>query len=126
MKVILPHSHLFSVSVNFDHFQILRAIGKGSFGKVSFFWNNSYKSDLSSLIHFPYFINFQVCIVKKRDSGRLYAMKYVSRSACVVRGALGGVVKEVDLLSQLDHPFLVNLWFSFQGNETFHSSIARL
>lgn len=23
-------------SVNFDHFQILRAIGKGSFGKVSF------------------------------------------------------------------------------------------
>ena len=25
---------LFSVAVNFDHFQILRAIGKGSFGKV--------------------------------------------------------------------------------------------
>lgn len=24
----------FSVAVNFDHFQILRAIGKGSFGKV--------------------------------------------------------------------------------------------
>jgi len=23
-------------TVNFDHFQILRAIGKGSFGKVSF------------------------------------------------------------------------------------------
>lgn len=25
---------LFYFSVNFDHFQILRAIGKGSFGKV--------------------------------------------------------------------------------------------
>ncbi|XP_037729055.1 serine/threonine-protein kinase 32A isoform X1 [Drosophila subpulchrella] len=77
--------------VNFDHFQILRAIGKGSFGKV--------------------------CIVQKRDSGRLYAMKYVSRSACELRGALGGVIKEVELLSSLEHPFLVNLWFSFQDEE---------
>lgn len=54
--------------------------------------------------------------MQKRDSGRLYAMKYVSRSACVSRGALGGVLKEVELLSSLEHPFLVNLWFSFQGN----------
>ncbi|EDW83710.2 uncharacterized protein Dwil_GK13757 [Drosophila willistoni] len=77
--------------VNFDHFQILRAIGKGSFGKV--------------------------CIVQKRDSGILYAMKYVSRSACEMRGALGGVIKEVELLSSLEHPFLVNLWFSFQDEE---------
>ncbi|XP_058982743.1 serine/threonine-protein kinase 32A [Musca domestica] len=77
--------------VNFDHFQILRAIGKGSFGKV--------------------------CIVQKRDSGVLYAMKYVSRSACESRGALGGVLKEVELLSSLEHPFLVNLWFSFQDEE---------
>lgn len=29
----LPFS-LFFLTVNFDHFQILRAIGKGSFGKV--------------------------------------------------------------------------------------------
>ncbi|KAH8313556.1 hypothetical protein KR067_007917, partial [Drosophila pandora] len=77
--------------VNFDHFQILRAIGKGSFGKV--------------------------CIVQKRDNGILYAMKYVSRSACELRGALGGVIKEVELLSSLEHPFLVNLWFSFQDEE---------
>nr|XP_036212816.1 serine/threonine-protein kinase 32A isoform X2 [Bactrocera oleae] len=77
--------------VNFDHFQILRAIGKGSFGKV--------------------------CIVQKRDSGILYAMKYVSRSACESRGALGGVIKEVELLASLEHPFLVNLWFSFQDEE---------
>ncbi|XP_055380873.1 serine/threonine-protein kinase 32A isoform X2 [Condylostylus longicornis] len=77
--------------VNFDHFQILRAIGKGSFGKV--------------------------CIVQKRDTGRLFAMKYVSRGACESRGALGGVLKEVELLATLEHPFLVNLWFSFQDEE---------
>jgi hypothetical protein len=43
-------------------------------------------------------------------------MKYVSRGACIGRGALGGVLKEVELLASLEHPFLVNLWFSFQGN----------
>ena len=53
--------------------------------------------------------------MQKRDTGRLYAMKYVSRSACVGRGALAGVLKEVELLSSLEHPFLVNLWYSFQG-----------
>ncbi|XP_036323449.1 serine/threonine-protein kinase 32A isoform X2 [Rhagoletis pomonella] len=58
-----------------------------------------------------------VCIVQKRDSGILYAMKYVSRSACESRGALGGVIKEVELLATLEHPFLVNLWFSFQDEE---------
>ncbi|XP_031619538.1 serine/threonine-protein kinase 32A [Contarinia nasturtii] len=77
--------------VNFDSFQILRAIGKGSFGKV--------------------------CIVQKRDSGRLFAMKYVSRGVLDGKGALGGVIKEVELLSSLEHPFLVNLWFSFQDEE---------
>lgn len=29
-----PRVPLFYSAVNFDHFQILRAIGKGSFGKV--------------------------------------------------------------------------------------------
>lgn len=62
------------------------------------------------------YIQIQVCIVQKRDSGRLFAMKYVSRGVLDGRGALGGVIKEVELLASLEHPFLVNLWFSFQGN----------
>ncbi|XP_050069455.1 serine/threonine-protein kinase 32A [Anopheles maculipalpis] len=84
-------SFLSDEDVNFDHFQILRNIGKGSFGKV--------------------------CIVQKKDSGNLFAMKYVSRNVCIGRGALGGVLKEVELLASLEHPFLVNLWFSFQDEE---------
>ncbi|GAB1862893.1 Protein kinase domain-containing protein [Camponotus japonicus] len=78
--------------VNFDHFQILRAIGKGSFGKV--------------------------CIVQKRDtSGHMYAMKYVHKNECAERGALKNVAREVEILSKLEHPCLVNLWFSFQDEE---------
>ncbi|XP_043267799.1 serine/threonine-protein kinase 32B [Venturia canescens] len=78
--------------VNFDHFQILRAIGKGSFGKV--------------------------CIVQKRDrTGNMYAMKYVHKGECAEKGALKNVAREVEILSKLEHPCLVNLWFSFQDEE---------
>lgn len=57
--------------------------------------------------------------MQKKDTGRLFAMKYVSRTVCFGRGALGGVLKEVELLASLEHPFLVNLWFSFQGDYNY-------
>jgi serine/threonine protein kinase len=53
--------------------------------------------------------------VRKRDSGQLYAMKYMSKAQCRLRDALKNVLREVEILASLDHPFLVNLWFSFQG-----------
>ncbi|GIY56798.1 hypothetical protein CEXT_491211 [Caerostris extrusa] len=49
--------------VSLDDFLILRAIGKGSFGKV--------------------------CIVQKKDTKMMYAMKYVNKSQCVEKGAFG-------------------------------------
>jgi len=77
--------------VNFDDFHVLRVIGKGSFGKV--------------------------CIVQKRDTGRMYAMKYMNKSQCLEKKAIKNVVREMSILRHLEHPFLVNLWFSFQDEE---------
>ncbi|XP_059531852.1 serine/threonine-protein kinase 32B [Myotis daubentonii] len=77
--------------VNFDHFQILRAIGKGSFGKV--------------------------CIVQKRDTRRMYAMKYMNKQKCVERDEVRNVFRELQIMQGLEHPFLVNLWYSFQDEE---------
>lgn len=77
--------------VNFDHFQILRAIGKGSFGKV--------------------------CIVQKRDSEKMYAMKYMSKQQCIERDEVRNVFRELQILQGLEHVFLVNLWYSFQDEE---------
>ncbi|RZF39251.1 hypothetical protein LSTR_LSTR010345 [Laodelphax striatellus] len=77
--------------VNFDQFLILRAIGKGSFGKV--------------------------CIVQKKDTKQMYAMKYVQKAQCLERDAVQNVLREVEILSSLEHPYLVNLWFSFQDEE---------
>ncbi|KAM5272460.1 serine/threonine-protein kinase 32B isoform 2-T2 [Ctenodactylus gundi] len=77
--------------VNFDHFQILRAIGKGSFGKV--------------------------CIVQKRDTRKMYAMKYMNKQKCIERDEVRNVFRELQIMQGLEHPFLVNLWYSFQDEE---------
>ncbi|XP_053422296.1 serine/threonine-protein kinase 32A isoform X3 [Nycticebus coucang] len=77
--------------VNFDHFEILRAIGKGSFGKV--------------------------CIVQKNDTKKMYAMKYMNKQKCVERNEVRNVFKELQIMQGLEHPFLVNLWYSFQDEE---------
>ncbi|XP_008582619.1 PREDICTED: serine/threonine-protein kinase 32B-like [Galeopterus variegatus] len=69
--------------VNFDHFQILRAIGKGSFGKV--------------------------CIVQKRDTKKMYAMKYMNKQKCIERDEVRNVFRELQIMQGLEHPFLVNL-----------------
>ncbi|XP_032558823.1 LOW QUALITY PROTEIN: serine/threonine-protein kinase 32A [Chiroxiphia lanceolata] len=77
--------------VTFDHFEILRAIGKGSFGKV--------------------------CVVQKTDTKKMYAMKYMNKQKCVERNEVRNVFKELQIMQGLEHPFLVNLWYSFQDEE---------
>uniref|UniRef100_A0A3B3S4L9 Serine/threonine kinase 32C n=1 Tax=Paramormyrops kingsleyae TaxID=1676925 RepID=A0A3B3S4L9_9TELE len=78
-------------ALNFDHFQILRAIGKGSFGKV--------------------------CIVQKRDTEKMYAMKYMNKQQCIERDEVPNVFRELEILQDIEHVFLVNLWYSFQDEE---------
>lgn len=53
--------------------------------------------------------------MQKRDTQQMFAMKYVNKKECIARDALKNVMKEVEILTTLDHPFLVNVWFSFQG-----------
>ncbi|KAK3553064.1 hypothetical protein QTP86_031174, partial [Hemibagrus guttatus] len=59
----------------------------------------------------------QVCIVQKRDTRKLYAMKYMNKHACVERDEVRHVCRELQILQEIQHPFLVNLWYSFQDEE---------
>ena len=52
--------------------------------------------------------------MQKKDSQRMFAMKYMNKRICVENDAIRNVVREMELLRKLDHPFLVNLWFTFQ------------
>lgn len=52
----------------------------------------------------------QVCIVQKRDTKRMYAMKYMNKQKCVERDEVRNVFRELQIMQGLEHPFLVNLW----------------
>uniref|UniRef100_A0A8C1NPR3 Serine/threonine kinase 32B n=1 Tax=Cyprinus carpio TaxID=7962 RepID=A0A8C1NPR3_CYPCA len=47
----------------------------------------------------------------------MYAMKYMNKQKCIERDEVRNVLRELQVMQQLQHPFLVNLWFSFQDEE---------
>ncbi|ORX86935.1 kinase-like protein [Basidiobolus meristosporus CBS 931.73] len=72
-----------------DDFDLLKLIGKGSFGKVM--------------------------QVRKIDTNRIYAMKILNKSKIVSRDEVTHTLAERTVLGQIDHPFIVPLKFSFQS-----------
>ncbi|PVV05277.1 hypothetical protein BB560_000207 [Smittium megazygosporum] len=81
-----------------DQFDLLKVIGRGSFGKV-----------------------FQVC---KKDTKRIYAMKVLSKSKIVKRSEVAHTLAERDVLAMINHPFIVPLKFSFQTPEKLYLVLA--
>jgi len=69
----------------------MKVIGKGSFGK-----------------------EFQV---RKKDNGQIYAMKVLNKKAIIKRGEVQHTLTEKNILKNLVHPFLVNLYFTFQTHD---------
>lgn len=74
-----------------DDFEVLRLLGKGTFG--------------------------QVYQVRKKDNGRIYAMKILSKKLIVKKKEIAHTIGERDILvrtSAAASPFIVGLKFSFQ------------
>jgi len=74
--------------VGIEDFELLCVIGKGSFGKVM--------------------------QVRKKDTGKIYAMKVLNKKTIIERNELEHTRSEKNILQKLCHPFLVNLNYSFQ------------
>lgn len=53
----------------------------------------------------------QVCIVQKRDTEKMYAMKYMNKQQCIERDEVRNVFRELEILQEIEHVFLVNLWW---------------
>ncbi|KAJ1963390.1 Serine/threonine kinase [Dispira parvispora] len=87
-NVIAKQKIDFTEEVNLRHFNLLRSVGRGSFGKVR--------------------------IVERKDTKKLYALKYISKIDCIRMEALTNVLRERNILEELDHPFICNLRFAFQ------------
>eukprot|EP01126_Amoeba_proteus_P045067 TRINITY_DN5033_c0_g1_i1.p1 TRINITY_DN5033_c0_g1~~TRINITY_DN5033_c0_g1_i1.p1 ORF type:complete len:443 (-),score=99.64 TRINITY_DN5033_c0_g1_i1:212-1540(-) len=74
--------------VGLDDFELMKVIGKGSFGKVM--------------------------LVRKKDNRQVYAMKILNKKTIVARGEVEHTKSEKSILMKLRFPFLVGLHYSFQ------------
>ncbi|CAD8075325.1 unnamed protein product [Paramecium primaurelia] len=77
------------VQKNMFNFQFV--IGIGGFGKV---WKVEYKK-----------------------TGQIYAMKEMSKALIIAKKSVNSVMNERNILSNLKHPFLVNIYYAFQDRE---------
>ena len=90
-----PHSLQDSTStVTKDDFQLLRVIGRGSFGKV--------------------------LLVRGKQDKKVYALKILSKSQVVARKQVEHTQSERKILEEVVHPFLCPLEFAFQTEEQLY------
>ncbi len=75
-------------STRLEDFQILKVLGRGSFGKV--------------------------CLVQHSTTGAIYAMKALKKDVLLNQEQVENTLQEKVILSSVKHPFLVSLDFCFQ------------
>jgi serine/threonine kinase 32 len=67
-------------SVDLSHFDLLRSVGKGAFGKVR--------------------------VVQHKASKKIYALKYINKEKCIQMKAVDNIIQERKLLEEIHNPFV--------------------
>ena len=80
--------------IKLDAFELTQVIGKGSFGKV--------------------------VLVRKKDTGTLYAMKILNKANIIKRKQVDHTKTERAVLSFTRHPFIVSLHWAFQSKKKLY------
>ncbi|KAK6337710.1 hypothetical protein TWF696_001193 [Orbilia brochopaga] len=87
-----------SKPLTIEDFDLLKVVGKGSFGKVM--------------------------QVRKKDTSRIYALKTIRKAHIISRAEVTHTLAERTVLAQIDNPFIVPLKFSFQSPEKLYLVLA--
>jgi len=61
--------------------------------------------------------NEKVVQVRKKDTGRIYAMKILRKDTVIAADAVQHTLSESNVLRRINHPFIVNLKYSFQTED---------
>ncbi|KAK0357482.1 Serine/threonine-protein kinase [Friedmanniomyces endolithicus] len=85
-------------SLKIEDFDLLKVVGKGSFGKVM--------------------------QVMKKDTQRIYALKTIRKQHIISRSEVAHTLAERSVLAQINNPFIVPLKFSFQSPEKLYLVLA--
>ncbi|KAG2200140.1 hypothetical protein INT47_012421 [Mucor saturninus] len=91
-------SQLSQQTISNDSFDLLKVIGKGSFGKVY--------------------------VVRKKDTNRIYAMKVLRKSQIISRSEVTHTMAEKTVLAKVRNPFIVPLKFAFQSPNKLYLVLA--
>ena len=94
LRLKLMYKKIASKPLSANDFELLKVLGKGSFGKV--------------------------LQVRKKDTNRIYAMKVLNKKDIVERQEIQHTLSERNVLIQAQNPFLVGLKFSFQTPEKLY------
>ncbi|KAJ1673561.1 serine/threonine protein kinase, AGC, partial [Spiromyces aspiralis] len=62
----------------------------------------------------------KVYLVRHKDSGKLYAMKVLSKAEMIKRNKVKRVLAEQEILATANFPFIVTLYHSFQSDERLY------
>lgn len=79
-----------AAAISLVDFLVLKVLGRGSFGKV--------------------------CLVRRKDTRKLYALKALNKEALLRRNQIAHTQTERNILQHVVHPFLVQLQFAFQSD----------
>lgn len=85
-------------SLKIEDFELLKVVGKGSFGKVM--------------------------QVQKKDTHRIYALKTIRKAHIISRSEVAHTLAERSVLAQINNPFIVPLKFSYQSPEKLYLVLA--
>ncbi|EXJ68901.1 AGC/AKT protein kinase [Cladophialophora psammophila CBS 110553] len=85
-------------SLKIDDFELLKVVGRGSFGKVM--------------------------QVMKKDTGRIYALKTIRKAHIISRSEVAHTLAERSVLAQINNPFITPLKFSFQSPDKLYFVLA--
>jgi len=83
-----------SEKVHLEDFELLKVLGRGSFGKVM--------------------------QVRKKSDGKIYAMKILKKQAIIARNQVEHTKAERKILESLQHPFLMTLRYAFQSKDKLY------
>lgn len=83
-----PFRQSTSAGMSVDDFELLKVVGKGSFGKVM--------------------------QVRKKDTGKIFAMKVLKKAQLVARKQVAHTKTERRVLEDINHPFVCHLQYAFQ------------
>ena len=98
LKVGVEYVETRAGKLTIDDFDLLKLVGKGSFGKVM--------------------------QVRKRDTTRIYALKTIRKAHIISRSEVAHTLAERSVLAQINNPFIVPLKFSFQSPEKLYFVLA--